>query len=87
MTWDDGGSNTTKYNLKATVTGTGTLTAFHKGDLFAEVTSADGVCKLEFTSSSALTGLSFVYEPGVNDSGYAELSDFRHGYGTVLVFR
>ena len=40
-----------------------------------------------FSSSAAVTGLSFAYTPGENDSGYAELFGFTHGSGTMLLFR
>ena len=87
VAWEDGGANTTKYEFSAEVTGTGTLTALCDGVAFAELTAADGAQKIKFTSPDAVTGLAFLYTPGANDSGYAELFGFKHGSGTMILFR
>ena len=87
VAWEDGGANTTKYEFSAEVTGTGTLTVLCDGEAFAELTAADGAQKIKFSSPAAVTGLAFLYTPGENDGGYAELSRFEHGSGTMILFR
>ena len=87
LAWEDGGANTTKYEFSAEVTGTGTLTALRDGVAFAELTAADGAQKVKFSSPAAVTGLAFLYTPGANDSGYAELFGFTHGSGTMIIMR
>lgn len=86
LTWEEGGA-TGAYNFQAEVTGTGTLSILRDGVAFAELMAADGAQKMEFSSPAAVTGLSFAYTPGENDSGYAELSRFAHGSGTMILFR
>jgi hypothetical protein len=86
LTWEEGGA-TGSYNFQAEVTGTGTLSILRDGVAFAELTASDGAQKMQFSSSAAVTGLSFAYTPGENDSGYAELFGFTHGSGTMLLFR
>ena len=86
LTWEEGGA-TGSYNFQAEVTGTGTLSILRDGVAFAELTASDGAQKMEFSSPAAVTGLSFTYTPGENDGGYAELSRFAHGSGTMILFR
>lgn len=86
LTWEEGGA-TGSYNFQAEVTGTGTLSILRDGVAFAELMASDGAQKMQFSSSAAVTGLSFAYTPGENDSGYAELFGFTHGSGTMLLFR
>jgi len=86
MAWENGGMSGS-YNFQAEVTGTGTLAILRDGVAFAELTAADGLQKMQFASPAAVTGLSFAYTPGENDGGYAELSCFVHGGGTMLLFR
>ena len=86
LAWEDGGANGS-YNFQAEVTGTGTLAILRDGVAFAELTAADGAQKMQFASSASVTGLAFLYTPGGNDGGYAELSRFEHGSGTMILFR
>ena len=86
LAWEEGGANGS-YNFQAEVTGTGTLAIPRDGVAFAELTAADGAQKMQFASSASVTGLAFLYTPGENDGGYAELSRFEHGSGTMILFR
>ena len=86
LAWEEGGANGS-YNFQAEVTGTGTLAILRDGVAFAELTAADGAQKMQFASSAVVTGLAFLYTPGENDGGYAELSRFEHGSGTMILFR
>lgn len=50
-------------------------------------TSADGAKQLRLDSDLAQNALTFAYEPGVGDTGYAELSGFRRYAGFSMIVR
>ena len=68
------------------VTGTGTLTVTVDGET-ATYTAADGALKLTRKTTDAETALSFVYQPGEEDTGCAILFGFERYSGTTLCFR
>lgn len=87
-TWPAGGEGTSaSYSLNAEVTGGGTLTVTLNGEPLRTLTQADGATELKFVSPLLENVLAFAYEPGVEDSGSALLSGFRHGGGMAIFVR
>ena len=74
----------TQYEYNVKVTGTGSLVVTVNG-VATTYTAADGAQKLAFDSELAQNALSFVYTPGEDDTGWAELSGFRRNVGLVTV--
>ena len=76
------------YSFTAQVTGTGSLTVTREGaDAPLAVITAGDAQTITFTSPDLATKLAFAYQPGVNDTGAALLSGFRHHLGLLLFLR
>ena len=74
------------YTMSVRVDGNGELSVMQNGEVLGVVHGSDGEVPLSFISREECCVVSFAYEPGDGDAGYAVLGAFTRSRMCGLVF-